>query len=80
MYPDGTVDQETQTHTDTLSLSPYLGGCVYPDGSVEEDVVTQLFEERRSVGQPIQVLSKGQELFQHCSGDVDPGRLERERK
>lgn len=28
----------------------YLGGGVYPDGCVEQDVVTELFEEWRSMG------------------------------
>lgn len=32
-----------------VSGRAYLGGGVYPDGCVEQDVVTELFEERRSM-------------------------------
>lgn len=53
----------------------HLGGGVYPDCCVEEDVVAQLLEQRRSVRQTIQVLGKGQELLQHGPGDVDSRRL-----
>ena len=53
-----------------------LGGGVDPDGGVEQDVVAQLLEQRRAVGQAVQVLGEGQELLQHRPGDVHPGRLE----
>lgn len=36
--------RHTHTHTSTD-----LGRSVYPDGSVEKDMVTELFEERSSV-------------------------------
>lgn len=48
---------------------------MYPDCCVEEDVVAQLLEQRRSVRQTVQVLCKGQELLQHGPGDVDSRRL-----
>ena len=52
--------------------SAHLGGGVYPDGSAEQDVVTQLLQQRGSVRQTVQVLSKGQEVLQHRPGYVDP--------
>lgn len=48
---------------------------MYPDCCVEEDVVAQLLEQRRSVRQTVQVLCKGQELLQHGPGDVHSRRL-----
>lgn len=54
----------------------YLGGRVDPDGGVEQNVVAQLLQQRRSVGQAVQVFGKGQELLQDSPRDVHPQRLE----
>lgn len=51
---------------------PHLGRSVDPDSRVEQDVVTQLLEKRRTMAQAIQVLGKTQELLQHSPGDVHP--------
>lgn len=70
-----------QTYCDTKTgTQTHLGRGVYPDCRVEEDVVAQLFEERRAMRQTIQILCKGEELFQHGPGDMDPRRLGKEEK
>lgn len=58
-----------------LYVRAYLGGCVDPNCSIEQDMVTKLFEERCTVGKAIQVLGEGEELLQNRPGDVHPRRL-----
>ena len=57
----------------------HLGWRVDPDGGVKQDVVTQLSEQRGSVGQTVEVLGDGQELLQHAAREVGARRLQRKR-
>ena len=53
-----------------------LGRGVDPDGGVEEDVVTQLFEQHDAVLQVTQVAGEGQDDVQHRPRHVHLGRLD----
>jgi len=50
----------------------HLRGYVNPNSRIEQDMVTELFEERCTVGKAIQVFGERQELLQNGPGDVHP--------
>jgi len=51
-----------------------------PDGRVEEDVVTQLFQEQNPVRKVAKVTGEGEDDVQHRSCHVYFGRLRRKYK
>lgn len=50
----------------------HLCRYVDPNSCIKQDMVTELFEERCTVGKAVQVFGKRQELLQNGPGDVHP--------
>lgn len=60
-FPPDNMKQHLSFHQ--LLAEAHLGRGVDPDGSIEQDVVTKLLQQRCPMCQTIQILCKGEELL-----------------